>query len=216
MKKRIVSLVMLSLLSAVILFSALAETESYASTGNDESTESHPDTRSNFMPLTFNRGEVFATYEPGLCIDIASTHGYTFRGIRGRERLLLPEFEFDLSGGSMCYNNATGSLLFLNTATFYGDVAIGAGKMARGSLVRSITDSVESSNVHGVEVNAYIAECRFSDWVGLVAYFYLKDIPFNVSVVADCMSQGKEKITNIVNILILYAPEYGLVSRFGK
>ena len=63
------------------------------------------------------------------------------------------------------------------------------------------------SDIHGVAVKAFSADIGHPDGVFFQAAFELDEIPYNITLWSVDVDEGKERLTEVVNLLILNSPD---------
>jgi len=181
--------------------------------GAQEYTQKNDFDENEYTQLIFNQAESYASISPHLNFEILFENGFfhiMFDDDDDRLSKLLPSLGLNRSGSAVFHRD--GYIKFLRSHTQdieHGDVNnfITVGDMALRTVAWGIDDKPETTDVHGIEVTAFMAAGE--NWIGLFfqASLYLDDDLYNISVFADDEAEGKLRITQIVNELILNKPD---------
>ena len=185
--------------------------------------EVHPDVIESGEPiaLVLNRAENIASVSTPITNDKAFELGYSFYSLDRREiDALFPDFiGFDrkLVGSAMLHGD--GTLLYAHFNTDYGDgtyedeplLIIGIGKMARHTIVFNIDMEPTISDVHGVDVTAYLIDNIYSNDIVFLAHFVVHDVPYYISYSIKDDSETTEatnQLKYVISSLIQNAPNF--------
>lgn len=179
------------------------------STPNDANAELMPDKDM----LIFNEGEYVLAFSPVL------PEGYRFIDLTDDEihmvfSDLMHFANLSLRGSAFVRDDDSFGFL-LSSLTVYddsSDIAIGFGQWHGLTMsADGFNEPPAVSEVHGVPVTAFFADIGHSSGIFFQAMFQADDVPYMVIHWNPDATEGKERLTEVVNMLILHRPVLDVV-----